>query len=550
MSQAETRGGAPASGAARLPGSAWWRIERQDLYWLIALTLVAGLLRFGSPIFLDVVAHPGSGSPISAWGVGHNYQDPSLPGLGKPNDIAPNSPFVFDELYFANDARDDLLGRDYFDPEPPLAKLIIALGIKLFGFNSLGWRFMPALFGTLLIPLMYLLARQLLLHRFFAIAAGVLMAFDGMTFVESRTAVIDIIPIALVVLAYLLFHLHLHADTVFRQRLMIVLTAITLGLAIGSKWTALAAYGTIVVILVGRLILRWTRYDAATGGVALLSLAFLPAIVYGLTFIRYLTITHGITNLPQPSLSVLPPHLDLGAAWTEVAEWHRQTWFYHLNLRADHIFYSPWWSWPLDFRPVVYYYASKGLGVDQSTGSALVAEIFNLGNPLIWWAASLSLVGVAISLTRLIPEYRRRRAADPDPARAGETDPVSRLEERLYAPVFILVAFFAAWLPFARVPRGLFLYHMLGGLPAMLLALALGLTYLRSVRAPIGRLGLRLNGALLAYAYLVMVVGFFLYFYPLWTGLPLTSEALNSRVWFAFVKPGPNWCLCYWTSPG
>ena len=53
-----------------------------------------------------------------------------------------------------------------------------------------------------------------------------------------------------------------------------------------------------------------------------------------------------------------------------------------------------------------------------------------------------------------------------------------------------------------------------------------------------------------AYAYLVMVIAFFAYFYPLWTGLPLTSEALNSHVWFVFVKPWPNWCLCYWTSPG
>src|SRR5438094_840969 len=213
---------------------------------------------------------------IGAWGIGHNYQDPSLPGLGKPNDIAPNSPFVFDELYFANDAHDDLLGKDYFDPEPPLAKLIIAIGIKLFGFNSFGWRFMPALFGTALIPLIYLLARQLLTVRFFAIAAGVLTAFDGLTFVESRTAVIDIIPITLVVLAYLLFHLHLNADTVARRRWMIVLTGTTLGLAIGAKWTTLAAYATIIAILALRLILRWTRYDGATGGIALLSLALLP----------------------------------------------------------------------------------------------------------------------------------------------------------------------------------------------------------------------------------------------------------------------------------
>ena len=544
---------APASPAVtppvrRISRAAWWRLDRSDLYWLIALTLIAGILRFGSPIFLDIFAHPGSSAPISAWGIGHNYQNPSLPGLGKPNAIAPDSPFVFDELYFANDAQNDLLGRDYFDPEPPLAKLIIALGIKLFGFNSFGWRFIPALFGTALIPLMYLLARQLLAVRYFAVAAGVLTAFDGLTFVESRTAVIDIIPITLAVLAYLLFHLHLNANTVFRRRLMIVLTGVTLGLALGSKWTALAAYGTIVAILVFRLVMRWTRYDSATGGVALLSLALLPAIFYGLSFIRYVTITHGITSLAQPALSFAPFHFNPGAAWTEIAEWHRQTWLYHVNLKADHIFYSPWWSWPLDFRPVVYYYTGQDLGVDQSSGSALVAEIFNLGNPVIWWAATLSLIGIAVGLPGLIRQYRSRRELEP--AEAAQRDGAGPVDQRLYTSIFILVVFLAAWLPFSRVPRGLFLYHMLGGLPAMFLALALALTYLHSLRGRVPGAALRFNGAVPAYAYLMMVVGFFIYFYPLWTGLPLTADALNSHVWFAFVKPLPNWCLCYWTSPG
>ncbi|MEO6797285.1 MAG: phospholipid carrier-dependent glycosyltransferase [Candidatus Dormibacter sp.] len=524
--------GAPATAPAR----AWWRLERADLYWLLALVVVAGILRFGSPIFLDVFAHPGSGSPITAWGIGHSYQDPKLPGLGKPNDIAPNSPFIFDELYFANDAHDDLLGKDYFDPEPPLAKLIIALGIKVFGFNSFGWRLMPALFGTALVPLMYLLARQLLAVRFFAIAAGVLTAFDGLTFVESRTAVIDIIPITFAVAAYLLFSAHLRADSARRQRWTIVLTAIVLGLALGSKWTTLAAYGTIILLLAARLILRWTRYDRRTAAVAILSLAFLPGLVYALSFIRYLTIIHGITNLPQPPLGFAPFHLDLGRAWTDLAEWHRQTWLYHINLTADHIFYSPWWSWPLDFRPVVYYYQGQGLGIDQSSGTALVAEIFNLGNPLTWWGGSVAIVGTAIGLPRLIARWRATR-----------TDPV---DERLWTSVFILVGFFAAWLPFAKVPRGLFLYHMLGGLPFMFLALSYGLTSVASLRGALPGIAIRLNGAVPAMAYLVMVALFFLYFYPLWTGLPLTSDALNSHVWFVFKKPLPNWCLCYWTSPG
>jgi dolichyl-phosphate-mannose-protein mannosyltransferase len=539
---------APPARPARIRAASWWRLERQDLYWLLVLTLAAGILRFGSPIFLDIFSHPGSSAPISAWGIGHNYQDPSLPGLGRPNEIAPNSPFVFDELYFANDAHDDLLGRDYFDPEPPLAKLIIAVGIKLFGFNSLGWRFMPALFGTALVPLIYVLARQLLAVRFFAIAAGTLAAFDGMLFVESRTAVIDIIPITLVVLAYLVFHLHLNADTIQRRRWTIVLTGIILGLAVGAKWTALAAYGTIIVILAFRLIARWTRYDNGTAGVALLSLALLPPLLYALSFTRYVMITHAISNLPQTPLSLIPFHLNLGAAWTDIAEWHRQTWLYHINLKADHIFYSPWWSWPFDFRPVVYYYTSQGLGIDQASGSALVAEIFNLGNPLVWWAGSLSIIGVAVGLPWLIQDYLSRRQADA--IDLGARDAAGPVDQRLYLSIFILTSFVTAWLPLARVPRGLFLYHMLGGLPAMLLALALGLTYVRSLSGVIPVVAARLTGAVPAYAYLLMVIGFFLYFYPLWTGLPLTADALNGHIWFSFVKPWPNWCLCYWTNPG
>jgi dolichyl-phosphate-mannose-protein mannosyltransferase len=217
-------------------------------------------------------------------------------------------------------------------------------------------------------------------------------------------------------------------------------------------------------------------------------------------------------------------------------------------LKADHIFYSPWWSWPLDFRPVVYYYTGQGLGVDQSSGSTLVAEIFNLGNPLIWWAATFSLIGIMVGLPALIRDYRSRRALDP--ADAAARDLAGPVDQRLYTSIFILTAFLAAWLPLARVPRGLFLYHMLGGLPSMFLGLALTLTYLRTLRGRLPGFATRFNGAVPAYAYLLMVIGFFLYFYPLWTGLPLTADALNSHVWFAFVKPLPNWCLCYWTSPG
>jgi dolichyl-phosphate-mannose-protein mannosyltransferase len=488
----------------------WWRIEAVDWRWLAALTLVAALLRFGSPFFLDFITHPGSGPPISAWGIGHQYQTGAQvrSTICQPSDtIAPCTPYVFDELYFANDAHDDLLGRDYLDPEPPLAKLIIALGIKIFGFNPFGWRVMSAIFGTLLVPLMYLLARQLLPMRIFAVAAGFLTTFDGMTFVQSRIGMIDIFPIVFIVAAYLAFHLHLRADTTARQRLTLVAAALLLGLALGAKWISLAAYGTIAVLLVSSLLLRRIRYDALTGVVALLSLALLPGVVYLLTFTRYLTIAHSLTGFSPPALGFSPFHFDPGQAWRQLAEFHRWTFNYHYTLRAPHPYYSPWYSWPVLYRPVAYYFQGQGLGVDQVTRGALAAEIYNLGNPVIWWASIAGLVVVAATFVR----------------------------RRTFALGFILLAFAAAWLPFSRVPRGLFLYHMFGGLPLMIL----GLAFLLSQVWPItvsrwGMLGQRL-GRVLVLAYLITVFAFFCYFYPLWTGLPLSYDAWLEHMWF------PSW---------
>jgi len=77
----------------------------------------------------------------------------------------------------------------------------------------------------------------------------------------------------------------------------------------------------------------------------------------------------------------------------------------------------------------------------------------------------------------------------------------------------------------------LFLYHMFGGLIFMVLALAFVLARLSA-----------LGGAwrTVAYAHLGIAVLFFLYFYPLWTGLPMGDTALlggfpGGKAWF------PRW---------
>jgi hypothetical protein len=114
--------GAEAAGAppvAPVDGNPSRRLGARDYRILIAITAIAFLLRLLSPIVPDFATNPGSWPPVRVLGLGHPFQ-------------APNG-YIFDEVYFAQDACKDLIGRDYFDPEPPLAKLVIAAGIVVSG---------------------------------------------------------------------------------------------------------------------------------------------------------------------------------------------------------------------------------------------------------------------------------------------------------------------------------------------------------------------------------------------------------------------------------
>jgi hypothetical protein len=115
----------------------------------------------------------------------------------------------------------------------------------------------------------------------------------------------------------------------------------------------------------------------------------------------------------------------------------RSMYQYHDELRATHAASSPWWAWMLDLKPVWMY-----LG-DMADG--LTSNIYDAANPLILWSSigGLAYTGIAA--------WRRR-----SPALA-----------------LVVVMFLSLWLPWARIDRATFQYHLTGSLPFALLALAL-----------------------------------------------------------------------------
>src|SRR4030042_769594 len=98
----------------------------------------------------------------------------------------------FDEIYFVRTAEQHLkLQIPYEWTHPPLGKLIIASGISVFGYNTFGWRVMGVIFATLMIPLIYILGKELLGTWIGGFASAFLLTSDFMHFTMARMATVD-----------------------------------------------------------------------------------------------------------------------------------------------------------------------------------------------------------------------------------------------------------------------------------------------------------------------------------------------------------------------
>ena len=75
---------------------------------------------------------------------------------------------------------------------PQMAKYLIAAGEWLFGMNSFGWRFMACICGALLVTATVRLARRLSRSTLIGALAGFLLCVDGLDYVMSRIALLDV----------------------------------------------------------------------------------------------------------------------------------------------------------------------------------------------------------------------------------------------------------------------------------------------------------------------------------------------------------------------
>lgn len=266
---------------------------------------------------------------------------------------------IFDEVYFVHFAKNYLSGTSFFDIHPPLGKLIIALGIKIFSDTQFGWRIMPAIFGTAVILLGYLIGKELK-NKIVGLLAATILALDGMILVYSRVGLMDIFMIFFIFLGFWSFLKFANTN----KLVYLALAGMSLGLAASVKYIAgLLFFVFLLIIFVKKIPAKKIIWQFP------IFIFVLPTLIY-LAFFLF--------NFPAD-----------GHFFSKVLEWHQQSLNYNLTLKEGHPYGSKWWTWFLLLRPIWLYFK-------DINGHYL--GVVGLGNPLAWWS---SLIVVPVLIWRI-----------------------------------------------------------------------------------------------------------------------------------------------------
>lgn len=404
----------------------------------------------------------------------------------------------FDEIYHPRTALEHLNNiYPYEVSHPPLGKLILSIGVAIFGMVPFGWRFMGTLFGVLMLPILYVFLKNFFGKTVVAFCGTCLFAFDFMHLVQTRIATIDTYGVFFILVSYYFMYRWLCCpvgSSLRKTAVPLFLCGLFWGIGCACKWTVIYAGVGLAVLWALGLWLRygeWKRspgnfdfisFVLSTTSLSVIFFVLIPSAIYTLSYIPYATSLGPLTldNL----LNVM---------------WNNQEFMlsYHQGVHSSHPYESYWYQWIFDARPILYY---RDLDLANTEGVKSLFASFN--NPLVSWTGLLAFFAVVIQTIR---RWCGRG-------------------------LFILIAILSQFLPWLPIGRTLFAYHYF---PTVLF-LVFAIAYLMNDMLDRHRRGARLA----VYGLTGSAAGLYVIFYPALTGLymPLWYSEVFLR-WF------PSWPL-------
>lgn len=394
---------------------------------------------------------------------------------------------------------------------------------------------MTAVLGTLSVLMLCRAGRRLFRSTLLGCLAGALMAVDGLHYVMSRTALLDLVVMFFVLAAFasLLIdrdhararlaaalpadedgrvrpdaHTGDHAGTGVRP--WRAAAGLCLGLAASTKWNGLyfLVFFVILTLLwdVGARRVAGARhpYRAVLRrdlGRSVLTVVPVAVVTYLVTWTGWFLSDDGYGRHWADGR---------GGVWSWIPAplrslWHYESGVYRFNigLHIPHKYESNPWSWPVMGRPVLFHYQSPRPGADGChTATNCSQTVLALGTPLLWWAA-------CCALGYLLYRWALRRDW-----RAGA----------------ILCAVGAGYLPwFLYQDRTIFSFYAIVFVPYLCLAVTMMVGAL--LGPPGAAQGRRVRGAVAAGVLVLLIAWNFIYFFPIYSGQTIPYADWHARMW-------------------
>ena len=391
---------------------------------------------------------------------------------------------MFDEIYHGRTAYEFLHGLvTYETTHPHLGKILISLGVLLFGMNPFGWRFMSVIFGILLIPLIYLFAKKIFKSTFIATVTAGLLTFDCMHYTLSRIATIDIIAAFFILLMYYYMYRYFVEDSRYRVSATslqdkfppksvyfpLALSGMSMAFGIATKWTGVYAGAGLAVLFIWYSITHFPKKQTLRlFFFCCLFFIVVPLIIYTLCFIPVVG------------------YFEYSGLIDKTIQGTKYMFDYHANLVAEHYYSSPFYEWPIIWMPL--------LDACDEVSASMSSCVSTMGNPAIWW------FGIPCQLYVLFRWIFKKDK------KAG----------------FLCIAYLAQYVPWMSISRITFIYHYFPASLFMILMTGYALLHVKEHFS---------WGKKAIIAYLVIALVCFFAFFPVVSGLPVSREYGYSLRW-------------------
>ena len=482
----------------------------------------------------------------------------------------------FDEIYHPRTAYEFLHHLSVYEwTHPPLGKVLMGIGIALFGMTPFGWRFVGTLLGVVMVPIVYLIARRMFKYRWLSVQTCLLYTFDFMHFTQTRLATIDTYVTLFIMLMY--YYMYKYYKKSFydmplhKTFIPLGLSGIFFGLSVASKWTGIYAGVGLALIFFITIYDRWREYkyallspDGETNSIShkFVIDSFAKNTVKTLLYccLMFIAVPFAIYTLSYIPYLLTPSGEGLKTIFINA----EQMLTYHGKTVVDstHAYSSYWYEWPIMYRPLWYYANTLDNGLKQGISA--------FGNPAVWWIG-IGAVAYNMALAIIIP-LRRKNYFNKNKylfavayglifailtilaGLAGmSNEKLTRLlpcvmlysviivgtfiitmmyDDRIKEtsnriPLFLLIGYFSGYMPWILVLRTTYIYHYFPCVVFVVLMIGYSIkTFYENVQN-------KKTVIVGATIYTLVAVGLFILFYPVISGQPVSLDFAEQYLkWF------------------